>query len=51
MARGRTSPEIAAHLVISVSTVKAHLAAAQRKIGARNRTEVAVWAWESGLIR
>ena len=51
VARGMTNPEIAAHLVVSLSTVKAHLAAAQRKIGARNRTDVAVWAWETGLAR
>lgn len=51
VARGMTNPEIARHLVVSMSTVKAHLAAAQRKIGARNRTAVAVWAWETGLVR
>ena len=51
VARGLTNPEIAEHFTVSLSTVKAHLAAAQRKIGARNRTEIAVWAWESGLTR
>jgi DNA-binding NarL/FixJ family response regulator len=51
VARGRTNAEIAAELVISQSTVKTHLSAAQRKIEARNRTEVAVWAWESRLVR
>jgi DNA-binding NarL/FixJ family response regulator len=50
VARGLTNHEIAEDLVVSLSTVKAHLAAAQRKIGARNRTEIAVWAWESGLM-
>ena len=50
VARGHTNAEIAEHLVISLSTVKTHLAAAQRKLGARNRTEVAVWAWESRLL-
>jgi DNA-binding NarL/FixJ family response regulator len=50
VARGLTNHEIAEALVVSLSTVKAHLAAAQRKIGARNRTEIAVWAWESGLM-
>jgi DNA-binding NarL/FixJ family response regulator len=50
VARGLTNHEIADELVVSLSTVKAHLAAAQRKIGARNRTEIAVWAWESGLM-
>ncbi len=50
VARGRTNAEIAEDLVVSLSTVKTHLSAAQRKLGARNRTEVAVWAWESGLL-
>ena len=51
VARGRTNAEIAEHFTVSLSTVKAHLAAAQRKIGAGNRTGIAVWAWESGLAR
>jgi DNA-binding NarL/FixJ family response regulator len=51
VARGRTNAEIAAELVISLSTVKTHLGAVQRKLAARNRTEVAVWAWETGLVR
>ncbi|MET7280463.1 response regulator transcription factor [Kribbella sp. NPDC005582] len=51
VARGRTNAEISKELMISLSTVKSHLTAVQRKITARNRTEVAVWAWESGLVR
>jgi DNA-binding NarL/FixJ family response regulator len=51
VARGRTNAETATELIISLSTVKSHLASVQRKIGARNRTEIAVWAWESGLMR
>ena len=51
VARGRTNAEITAELVISLSTVKTHLAAIQRKVSARNRTEIAVWVWESGLVR
>ncbi len=50
VARGRTNAEISTELMISVSTVKSHLASIQRKIAARNRTEIAVWAWESGLM-
>jgi DNA-binding CsgD family transcriptional regulator len=30
--------------------VKTHLAAVQAKIGARNRVEVAAWAWRTGLM-
>lgn len=51
VARGRTNAEIAAELVISLSTVKTHLGAVQRKLAARNRTEVAIWAWETGAVR
>ncbi|MFF0341323.1 response regulator [Kribbella sp. NPDC004875] len=50
IARGRTNAEITEELTISLSTVKSHLASIQRKTNARNRTEIAVWAWESGLV-
>lgn len=50
VARGRTNTEIAAELFVSLSTVKTHLANAQAKLGARNRVEVAAWAWENGLM-
>jgi DNA-binding NarL/FixJ family response regulator len=45
VARGRTNSEIAAELFISLSTVKSHLASIQSKLGARNRVEIAAWAW------
>ena len=48
LARGRTNAEIAAELYVSVSTVKAHLAHIQSKLQARNRVEIAAWAWGSG---
>jgi DNA-binding NarL/FixJ family response regulator len=51
VARGRTNAELAGELAISVSTVKTHLMGIQRKIGARNRTEIAIWAWENHHIR
>jgi DNA-binding NarL/FixJ family response regulator len=47
VARGMTNAELGDRLSISISTVKTHLAAVQRKIGARNRTEIAIWAWEN----
>ncbi|MFC0038739.1 response regulator [Actinomadura rayongensis] len=50
VARGRTNEEIAAELFVSPSTVKTHLGSVQRKLAARNRVEVAAWAWESGLV-
>ncbi len=49
IARGRTNQEIAAELVISLSTVKTHVSAIGAKLGARNRVEIAAWAWETGL--
>ncbi|WP_219419068.1 response regulator [Pseudonocardia nigra] len=51
VARGRTNAEIAAELFVSLSTVKTHLTNVQTKLSARNRTEIAVWAWEHGLVR
>lgn len=50
VARGRTNHEIAAELYITPSTVKAHLASLMRKLGARNRVEVARWAHETGRV-
>src|SRR5215212_8358023 len=50
VAQGRTNDEIASELYITPSTVKAHLASLMRKLGARNRVEVAMWAHETGRI-
>ncbi|MFE1831494.1 response regulator [Streptomyces yangpuensis] len=49
LARGMTNAEIAGELYVSLSTVKTHLANVQTKLDARNRVEIAAWAWESGL--
>ncbi|MEV7419930.1 response regulator transcription factor [Streptomyces sp. NPDC089919] len=49
VARGLTNAEVAAELYVSLSTVKTHLANVQAKLDARNRVEIAAWAWESGL--
>lgn len=48
VARGHTNAEIAAALHVSLSTVKTHLVAVQLKLAARNRVEIAAWAWRSG---
>ena len=50
VARGRTNAEIADELYISLSTVKTHLASLMSKLGARNRVEIAMWAYETGRI-
>ena len=47
VARGRTNAEIAEELFISVSTVKTHLASLMAKLGARNRVEITMWAYET----
>jgi DNA-binding NarL/FixJ family response regulator len=51
VAKGWTNHEIADEMHISVSTVKTHLASLMRKLGARNRVEIAMWAYESGRIK
>jgi len=50
VARGLTNAEIASELHISLSTVKTHLASLMNKLGARNRVEIAVWAYETKRI-
>jgi DNA-binding NarL/FixJ family response regulator len=50
VARGLTNGEIADELYISLSTVKTHLASLMGKLGARNRVEIAMWAYETKRI-
>ncbi len=50
-ALGRSNAEIAAELFISLGTVKTHLSSLQDKVGARNRVELAAFAWKSGRMR
>ncbi|GAA3107674.1 response regulator transcription factor [Streptosporangium carneum] len=51
VARGRTNNEIADELHISLSTVKSHVASLMAKLGARNRVEIAMWAYETNRVR
>ena len=51
VARGRTNAEIASELHITLSTVKTHVAALMNKLGARNRVEVAMWAYETKRVK
>jgi DNA-binding NarL/FixJ family response regulator len=51
VARGRTNHEIATELYIGLSTVKTHIASLMAKLGARNRVEIAMWAYETGRVR
>ncbi|MCA1702577.1 MAG: response regulator transcription factor [Actinobacteria bacterium] len=51
VATGRTNAEIASELHISLSTVKVHLSSLMTKIGARNRVEIAIWAYATRRVR
>ncbi|MBD3005397.1 response regulator [Streptomyces sp. 5-10] len=51
VAVGRTNQEIGDELFLSLSTVKTYLGRIQAKLNARNRVEVAAWAWEHGAVR
>jgi DNA-binding NarL/FixJ family response regulator len=50
VAQGRTNAEIAGDLHISLSTVKTHLASIMGKLGARNRVELVMWAYETHRV-
>ncbi|MFF0709474.1 MULTISPECIES: response regulator [Gordonia] len=47
VARGRTNAEIATELFVGMSTVKTHVASLMAKLGARNRVEIAMWAYDT----
>jgi DNA-binding NarL/FixJ family response regulator len=51
VAEGLTNEEIAARLVMSAATAKTHVSRAMVKAGARDRAQLVVFAYESGLVR
>jgi DNA-binding NarL/FixJ family response regulator len=51
VARGRTNAEIATELFVGLSTVKTHVASLMTKLGARNRVEIAMWAYDTRRVR
>ncbi|MFD3921251.1 MULTISPECIES: response regulator [unclassified Streptomyces] len=51
VAGGHSNDEIAERLVVSPLTVKTHVNRAMAKLGARDRAQLVVIAYESGLVR
>jgi DNA-binding NarL/FixJ family response regulator len=51
IATGLSNEEIAGQIYVSPSTVKTHAARAMMKLGARDRAQLVVFAYEAGLAR
>ncbi|GGU96937.1 response regulator [Actinomadura sp. LOL_016] len=48
---GLTNEEIAARLVVSPATAKTHVSRTMVKLGARDRAQLVVFAYESGIVK
>ena len=50
LAQGMSNEQIAAALVVEVSTVKSHVSRITSKLGVRSRLQAAVWAYQNRIV-
>jgi DNA-binding NarL/FixJ family response regulator len=51
IAAGQSNAEIAASLYLSEATIKSHITRILARLGLRDRTQIAIYAYETGIVR
>jgi len=51
VAQGMTNAEIAARLYLGETTIKSHVARTLARLGLRDRVQIAVFGYETGIVR